>query len=118
MKYIVLFVALMISNSVFACFKADGVEFDITGKIVPAIYKTEDFIAHYKALELMKPACFLPDGELSDKSVNISKIQLSVPEGVSIDVGNSYSIKGNAFHSHTGHHFTKIVIEVKSAEKL
>jgi len=118
MKYIILSIALMISSSAFACYKADGVEFEITGNVVPAVYKTEEFVAHYKALELKEPACFLPDGELSEKSMNISSIQLSVPEGVSVELGNSYRIKGNAFHSHTGHHFTKIVIEVKNAEKL
>ena len=118
MRYFVLCIASMMSGSAFACFQADGLDFEITGKIVPAVYKTEEFVAHYKALELKDPACFLPDGVFAEKSVNVRRIQLSIPIGISIEAGSSYRIKGNAFHRHTGHHFTKIVIEVKNAEKL
>ncbi|WP_045859564.1 DUF4431 domain-containing protein [Teredinibacter purpureus] len=117
MKFIALII-LIFPSLVLACFPTDGSEVETIGTVVPAVYKTQEMIAHYSALELVEPECFSPDGELSDEEVKIGKVQLVVPEGVEVEVGGKYRVNGNAFHGHTGHHYTKIILSSKNVQKL
>ena len=117
MKYIALLVSIF-PSLVWACFPTDGTEVEIIGTVVPAVYKTEEMIAHYSALELVEAKCFSSGGDISDKEVKIRKIQLVVPEGVKVEVGGNYRVNGHAFHSQTDHHYTKIVLSAKNVQKL
>lgn len=107
-----------LSSNCLACLPANGEEFEISGEIVPALYKTEDSLAHYRALKFDKAECFAPDGEFSDNEVSLSQVQLIIPEELKIEIGKKYTVRGTAFHWHTGHHFTGVVLSVKNAEKL
>ena len=117
MKYIALFISFF-PSLVLACLPTDGRDVSLIGKIVPAAYKAEDRVVHYRALELDDAQCFLPDGEFSEEVVEIKNVQLIAPKGVELEVGNKYKILGAAFHWHTGHHYTKIVLNVAEAKKL
>lgn len=96
----------------------DGQDVSFIGKIVSATYKTEGGVFHYRALELDSIQCFSPDGEFSEEEVEVKNVQLIAPQGVEFEVGSKYEISGAAFHWHTGHHYTKIVLSVTEAKKL
>ena len=101
-----------------ACYPTDGKEIELVGTVVPAVYKTEENIAHYRALEFDQAYCFSPDGEISEEEVEVKKVQLIIPDGVVLEVGGKYQVRGVPFHWHTGHHYTKIVISVNQSKKL
>ena len=104
--------------TVYACLPTDDTEIEVVGTIVPAVYKSEELVAHYKAIKLKEDLCFMPDNVISEEQVVISEVQLSVPNNLQVEVGSSYRLRGIAIHAHTAHHFTKIFIEVKNAKKL
>ncbi len=39
-------------------------------------------------------------------------------QSVELEVGSKYKMSGAAFHWHTGHHYTKIVLNIAEAKKL
>ena len=53
-----------------------------------------------------------------ESKYNVSKIQLIPAEGVKLDgfKGKSTNLKGTFFEPHTGHHFTQVMMVVKTIE--
>ena len=117
MKYIALLILLLPSLAL-ACLPTDGKHISVTGMAISAVYKTEEQVVHYRALELDDVQCFSPDGEFSEAEVKIKKIQLIIPEGIEFEVGRKYKVEGAAFHWHTAHHYTEIVLTVSAGKNL
>jgi len=47
-----IYLIFFFSTAAFACFPTDGADIELIGKVIPAVYKDETRIAHYKALQL------------------------------------------------------------------
>jgi hypothetical protein len=117
MKYLIILL-LSIPMQAYACQPTDGQLIELIGKVIPSVHKTESKIVHYRAVQLSEASCFMADNEFANENQNAQELQLVLTENINIEVGQKYKFKGDAYHAHTAHHFTKVLFNVKSAKKL
>ena len=117
MKYLALVMALA-SFDTFSCMPTNGTKVTISGIIVLSEVHLEGKLIKFKTIKLEKEQCFKADGVIFDKEQYLGALQLVVPNTISLNLGQSYSLIGDAFHWHTAHHHTKVLFNVSSAKKL
>ncbi len=127
------FVALLfiiISNSVFACPSGGGDAIKVIGAVTFEIFpgppnyeniEEGDRPEKYWILTLNEPMCFSPDPDFMETEVTINKLQLLLYKlrgEVKLKQGTKYEFFGITVPAHTGHHKTKVMLEVESYKKL
>ncbi|WP_125564299.1 DUF4431 domain-containing protein [Pseudoalteromonas rubra] len=117
MKYLALVMAL-VSFDTFSIMATNGTKVTVSGIIVLSEVHIEGKLINFKAIKLEQEQCFKADGIMSDKEQCLSTLQLVIPNTISLNLGQRYSLIGDAFHWHTAHHFTKVLFSVSSAKKL
>jgi len=126
-----LFILLpLISTTAFACPSGGGAEITINGVVS---IETHPGPPNYESVEsgdraesnwfvtLEKPMCFSPDQDYMDSGVTINKLQLllyKMKGKINMKEGKKYTFTGTTVPSHTGHHRTKVMLEVKIIKEL
>ncbi len=100
------------------CFEYDK-PYTFKGKIVKKVYYDNETGNHnFLALELYKPICTLPK-EYARRESEITHMQISSGGSNMVQKleGRHVELKGSLYHSDNAHHFTKVLISLKSIER-
>ena len=127
---LIFILSLFISTGAYACPSESGAEITISGvtsiEVYPGPPNYESIDSGDRAEEnwfvtLEKPMCFSRDQDFMNSEVTINKLQLllyKIKGKITLKEGKKYQFTGITVPSHTGHHRTKVMLEVKTIEVL
>ena len=119
-----------LSRAVFSCPSGSGADIVIRGTVSIETYpgppnyesvKSGDRAEKYWFVTLAKSMCFDPDEQFMDSEVYIKKLQLllfRMMGEVHLKAGEKYEFTGTTTPAITGHHRTKVMLEVSNIKAL
>lgn len=135
MNRILAFCLLIFSSAVFAsepqCFKYEPTVVNLSGTIKKIVFpgppnyediKKGDTPEPYWVLFIKKPICVVaaPDDEFNETESNVVSLQLIIDNYAPYKgfVGKNVVVTGKLTHAISGHHHTKVLIEVQNIKAL
>jgi hypothetical protein len=120
-------ILLLLTIGLLACPLSNNANIQVTGvvtqKTFPGAPNYEsiaqgDTAETFWFITAVQEMCFAPDGEFINSEIRLSTFQLLNNEKLDIVEGQRYIVTGKTFPATSGHHHSKVMIVVKSIEKI